>query len=635
MSALQRLRLVHLLLVVSTLVGAGVLALAAYAMSPNYGEFVALAVGAAALWWCRGVFLRRRVVLWIEERVPSLRWALASIVDAPDTPFRATLESRVRESRFTRPVAVAALRLVGIPILVLLGAQFLVAPLLARRADDPSNTARATDPLAPSTDRSRDLRYSVTVTPPAYARQRQRTVDNPVAISALVGSSIRVTGAFTTQATMPAEPTILRLEGDAGTRMLTLEPQQDSTPRVVLEQPERDTVIRAPTGAMRLTAQLRDDIGLDAGWFEIIVTSGSGETFTFRTAVLGRVALNDARDGRLAATLRLDSLGLEPGDVVHMRAVARDRNPTSTAEPGASETRTLRVPRPSEGDTVGIEAMPPPEVNQSELSQRMLIILTERLVARVRTISTTTLGTESAKIAREQARLRKRVGEIIFTRLTGEEHVDDDAAAAMDDSLSPGEALLKAASDATELQEEHAHEEGGPVIGVNRNLLQAFNSMWEAERRLGVSEPRQALPHMRAALDAIQRARAAERLYLRGRAPKIVLDIARIRLTGKQEGIDPGARSPRASALRATLQRRARLDAAIDLLTSAPAAAIDSLMLIRVDALGEAPALAAALGRAIEELRAERDATASIVAAHRALSGVPVIAPQSRWSGSW
>src|SRR5688500_15593386 len=136
MSALQRLRLVHLLLVVSVLVGATALAFAAYAMPSRYGVWIAPAVGAAALWWCRGVFSRRRVVLWIEERVPSLRWALASLVDAPNTPFRATLESRVRESRFTRPVAVAALRLVGIPILVLLGAQFLVAPLLARRADD-------------------------------------------------------------------------------------------------------------------------------------------------------------------------------------------------------------------------------------------------------------------------------------------------------------------------------------------------------------------------------------------------------------------------------------------------------------------------------------------------------------------
>jgi hypothetical protein len=344
------------------------------------------------------------------------------------------------------------------------------------------------------------------------------------------------------------------------------------------------------------------------------------------------MVLDNARDGQLRASLSLDSLRLQPGDVVHLRAVARDRNPRG--EPGTSETRALRVPRPNETDSLAIEAMPPPEVNRSELSQRMLIILTERLVARIPRIDAATLGTESASIAREQARLRKRVGEIIFTRLTGEEHADEDAAAAMDDTLSPGEALLKAASEATNLAEEHAHEDS-PLLGVNRNLLEAFNAMWDAERRLGISEPRQALPFMRAALDAIQRARAAERLYLRGRAPRVVLDIAKLRLTGKQDGIDPGARSPRASALQATLARRARFAAAVELLATSPAAAIDSLMLIRVDALGESPALATALANAIEELRAGRDATASIVAAHRAIAGSPKTVPQGRWSGSW
>ena len=480
-----------------------------------------------------------------------------------------------------------------------------------------------------------NLRYSATVTPPGYSRQAAFSVRNPTSIEALVGSNIGVSGAFMARATMPSEPAILRLEGDGVTRMVALEPRLDSAPDVVLELPARDTVLRLATGAMRLSAHLRDDIGIGAAWFEIIVSSGTGELFSFRTQILGRTPMDGSRDGRLSATLPLDTLNLQPGDVVHLRAVARDNNPASTAAPGTSETRTLRVRRPSEGDTLGIEAMPPPEVNQSELSQRMLIILTERLVGRLRGISTATLGAESATIAREQARLRKRVGEIIFTRLTGDEHVHDDAAAAMDDTLSPADALLKAASEATNLQEEHAHEEGGPVIGVNRNLLEAFNAMWAAERRLGVSEPRQALPHMRAALDAIQRARAAERLYLRGRAPRVVLDVARIRLTGKREGIEPAVRSPRATALRETLQRRARFDAAIDLLTDAPLAAIDSLILIRIDVLGEAPKLAAALATAIEELRSGRDATEPIVAAYRALSGPSNIAPQGRWSGSW
>jgi hypothetical protein len=157
--------------------------------------------------------------------------------------------------------------------------------------------------------------------------------------------------------------------------------------------------------------------------------------------------------------------------------------------------------------------------------------------------------------------------------------------------------------------------------------------MWEAERRLGVAEPREALPHMRAALDAIQAARAAERLYLRGKAPRVVLDLNRIRLSGKRDGIDPATRSPRASAVLQAAQRQARFSAALALLGAEPAAAIDSLLLLRVDALSERPRLAAALQGAIDDLRAGRDATRSLRSARTQLAGEPVVGRETRWSG--
>ncbi|HYC52901.1 MAG TPA: hypothetical protein VEB19_17435 [Gemmatimonadaceae bacterium] len=647
MSAEQRLVSVRVALASSAIIGAVLMGLAvasiAAGVAPGSNPAV-ITLGALTtmglLWWWRGVFSRRHVVLWLEDRVPTLRYALAALVDAPGTPFRPALESRIGEARFGNAIGVAAIRLVAIPVALLLASQFVVVPFMSRIAGGTSMARSGT-----GDDRTRDaaatLRYTARVTPPRYSGQPARQLDNPLAIAALVGTDIRFDGAFTARTTMPASPTALRLEENGANRVIALEPRLDSAPRVVLELPARDTVLAAGPGAMRLAAVARDDIGITSAWFELIVSSGTGESFTFRSAVLGRANGGNERDMRLAVVLPLDSLDLKPGDVVHLRAVARDANPAPGAEPGSSETRTLRIPRAGENDSLSVEAAPPPEVGKSELSQRMLIILTERLVARIRSIDRPKLATESNSIAREQARLRKRVGEIIFTRLTGEDHVDEDATTAMDDTLSPGEALLRAASEATNLAEDHAHEEGegGPVIGVNRNLLEAFNAMWEAERRLGVAEPRQALPHMQAALDAIQRARAAERLYLRGRPPKVVLDVARIRLSGKREGIDPSNRSPRASDITALLSRRARFAAALDLLATdrpdATAAAVDTLMLARIDAITTQPALASALGDAIERLRSGQDATESLVAVHRALSGTPKTARQSRWSGGW
>ena len=55
------------------------------------------------------------------------------------------------------------------------------------------------------------------------------------------------------------------------------------------------------------------------------------------------------------ATLGLDQLGLKPGDMVHLRAVARDGNDVSGPGLDASETRVLRVARAGEYDSVAVE----------------------------------------------------------------------------------------------------------------------------------------------------------------------------------------------------------------------------------------------------------------------------------------
>jgi hypothetical protein len=67
-----------------------------------------------------------------------------------------------------------------------------------------------------------------------------------------------------------------------------------------------------------------------------------------------------------------------------------------------------------------------------------------------------------------------------------------------------------------------------------------------------------------------------------------------------------------------------------------PAAAADSLSLLRLDALERAPALAAALGDAIEALRSGRDATAALARARRVAEGEPEArGTLPRWSASW
>jgi hypothetical protein len=318
---------------------------------------------------------------------------------------------------------------------------------------------------------------------------------------------------------------------------------------------------------------------------------------------------------------------LKAGDVIHVRAVAVDGNDVSGPGKGTSETRTIRIARTGEYDSVAVEGAPPPDAERSVLSQRMLIILAEELEVKRRRLERSALTAESRRIGADQTRLRRQVGEIIFARLGDQpegEHAHGDELP--EGKLSPDE-LLRAAEQATGAGAGEALDfaEGeSPVVAINRPLLEAYNAMWDASRELDIGEPARALPHMRAALAAIQRARRAERIYLRGRPAAVVVDLTRVRLQG-QGPVTPAPRRPRSRQADPTQERAERFALAVAMLDSNSAAAVDSLLLLRVESLGDAPQTAEVLGAAIEALRSGRDATEALLRTRRALLGVPVV----------
>lgn len=172
-----------------------------------------------------------------------------------------------------------------------------------------------------------------------------------------------------------------------------------------------------------------------------------------------------------------------------------------------------------------------------------------------------------------------------------------------------------------------------PILALNKPLLEAYNAMWEAGSALEIGEPDVALPHMRRALAAIERARQAERVYLHGRAPQIVVDVARARLQGKDKGAS-SIRRPVTAADSAAVLREDRFARAVALLDRSPAAAVDSLLLLRIDALSASPTFAAALGDAADALRRGKSdvAAAALARARRALAGAAVVRDSlSRW----
>jgi len=628
--------------------------------------FIAAGVFGFLMWRDRGAAELPRVALWIEERVPALRFALVTELESGGA------------ARFVAPGAAqpwpgmarrGALRVVAFPVAALIaaavGLMVLPAGSVARAASPRSGDSVIRTALARvgvSVNRLDPL--ALEITPPAYARRESSRVDDPAAVRALPGSRItfvgrgaasgvraRVTAGdrstlvqarqagdqWRIELTASATPTAVALSDGLHARVVDLEPERDAPPAVSLRAPVRDSVLALPRGTIALSAQATDDIALAEAHFEVIVSAGEGETFTFRTLTLGARTIN-APSATIVAALSLDAAKLHPGDVLHIRAIATDGNVFSGPGVGTSDTRVLRIARPGEADSVAITPAAPPDTNQSALSERMLIQLTVALKARRAGLDRRTLLTESHSVATDQARLRRTVGDLVFARLGGEpsgEERTPDQTDARGDTLRD---LLARADRATNQSIQTLDFDGGetPVVAVNAPLLEAYNAMWDAGGALEQGDLEGALPHMRAALAAIERSRAAERVYLRGRAPDVVVDVARARLAGTEHG-SSSVRTPRLPVDSARDALASRLSSILARAVVSPATLADSLLLLRVEALSDQPEFASALGDAADALRkgqGER-ATTALVRARRALAG-PIIVRRSiaGWSGA-
>ena len=624
-------------------------------------QFLALAASVAVLgallWRDRRVWTLRRVALWLEEHDPSIGYTLVTAVETGDAALvRATRgeswTSRARAGALRAPLVPIGATAVTLIVLLLLptGA---VARIRSPRPGDSIRGAASHD-----ASRSRLSPLVARIEPPAYLHAAPTVVDNPTELRPVAGSSITFTGQGSAQGilahvnaeSLTANPrgdewsirvvaggraTAVRLTDRSFERLVVIDPRVDAAPIVTLRSPAKDSVLRAPTGRVTLTADATDDFGIANASFEYIISSGEGETFKFRSGVVGAMQPN-ATHASLSATLSLDSLKLVAGDIVHVRAVARDANNVSGPGIGTSETRALRIARTGEYDSLAVEAAAPTEEAKNLVSQRMLIMLAEALERRRPRLVRDSLVGESRSIAADQKRLRRTVGDVVFMRLGGspsaEEHTDDEAPA----RAKTMQELLARADSATNKSTDPIDFQGGesPVVAVNKPLLEAYNAMWDASTQLEMGEPAAALPHMRRALAAIEKARQAERLYLRGRAPQVVIDIDKARLKGKDKGTS-ATRSPIPVADSAARAFEARLIRAIELSSRNASAAIDSLTLLRIDALADSPTFAATLGPAIDAMRRGRgvDATAALARARRVLAGPSIVRDSiGRWS---
>ena len=433
-----------------------------------------------------------------------------------------------------------------------------------------------------------------TVHPPAYAGLSAQDGRGDDVISALPGSRIRLRsrfpgrwdavraaaiggaalpvrragGEWVVEYVMPADARGLSLEalaegGVVDRRIVPLVPLPDQPPDVQLLAPEADLVLARGAGHVTLRATATDDHGV--GGFELHWTHsrGSGELYEFVEGdwAFARVRRNGrTTTGELVVDLA--TLGLQPGDIMHVRAVARDRNDVTGPGESVSRTRIIRVARPEEMDQVNTDIGAPPELGKDPvMSQRMIILMTERLIRERPRLSRQEAQSRSIELAHLQSRLREVVGEQIYIReaeraiqeqgqdfsyleqggVVGHAHEEDGT-----DAPRTSEEVLEEASAATgtgSLEEfEHRHDEAA-ILDVNRDLMRLHNLMWNSQQELNLVKPDSSLPYQYQALRLIQEMNQAERIYPRGDVRVDPIDPAEARGQGKLDEVAPAGRS--------------------------------------------------------------------------------------------
>jgi hypothetical protein len=545
--------------------------------------------------------------LWIEERTPELRYALVTAIDgalAPREEHQAlhTIAGGADIEGIVRNAWHGMLARGALACAVLLGALAVLRPSELLRAAERDLASRAA-PRAAAPMANRLLVLSARVVPPPYSRLPATTIREPSNVAALVGSRATLGGkgvpdgvgatlgaaqiaaregeqGWSVGLTMPKDPAVLTLRDRGYKRLVSLEPVTDSSPSVRLRLPAHDTTYQtAPKGKLEIDAALADDIGLDYGYVEYMLSSGSEESFDTKLINGVRAPMANARSASLRTTIDFDTLKLSPGSVLHIRVIAFDYNDVTGPGKGVSETRTLKIAEPV--DSTSINAAPPLPIDSMWISQRLLNMRTDTLIRTKRWLAREEFVHRSSGYSNGQEDIRKRALAVI---------------ALLEDN-GVGDAFETEAS---------------------KMLRQAVDLMWTAREDLGVAQPEAALPIMKKILKILDDLRLANRYYLRGILKPVAVNIERTRLTGK-DSASAIPRMPRETLSDLHLALAARIDAAASLARIAPSAAADSLVYIRVSALTSAPAVAGALQRAIELLRRGAPAESALASTRRAL----------------
>ena len=393
----------------------------------------------------------------------------------------------------------------------------VVGSLLWRVPTAASSTSQIS--TFPNPQISTSAGFTIELIPPSYSDRKASTLFAPATIEALAGTraTVRFTEASDARLRLNdqdvvvangaatvvlAQSGFVAIQSSSLNRLLPLTVVPDRPPDVRVTVPAKDLRVPSAAATIAIGAEASDDLGLASFELRYTVVSGTGEQFTFTEGSLpASIVRTTDKAWRLEAPLSLTKLKLEPGDALIYRAVAADRRPDGLGV-ASSDTFFIEVAGPGDVALEGVEM--PPDKERYALSQAMIVLKIERLMARERALSHDALMETAGNIAAEQRAVRAN-----FIFLLGGEIEDEQV----------------------EAEASHEISEGRLVNQARLEIVRATNLMSSVEKALSALSTQQALPPAREAVKALQRAFGHSRYLLRALPSRARIDPAR-RLSG-------------------------------------------------------------------------------------------------------
>jgi hypothetical protein len=407
-------------------------------------------------------------------------------------------------------------------------------------------------------------KIDVTVTPPAYTGNPSRS-ENFASITGLEGSKIKwnITTTSTADSVvlilndvkaytfLPAsvdstqwEVTLpLKYSGfyqlivdRKSSPLYQLQASRDLPPKVSVATPKPDLLIRyGEAKQFVLQTNITDDYGIKNAYAFATVSSGSGEAVQFKQKRLpfpvSLSAQNKVFD--LKQVVKLDSLGMQPGDELYLYVVAVDNfNQETRSDVHRIILEDTAQLFSMDGLINGLDIKP-----EYFRSQRQIIIETEQLLRDQSKLTREEFENKSNSLGIDQKLLRLRYGKFLgeeavtYGQGDAEQHEeggdhDDHGNESPQDVLSQFGHSHDNAEDATYFD-----------AATKSQLRATLNEMWKAELQLRTFKPKDALPFELEALRLLKDLQQKSRVYVAKTNSKTTPLKPETRLTGELKEI--------------------------------------------------------------------------------------------------